>query len=124
MASLVVQNEQRHPVTGGVTFSKVIMSPVFDNLKIWSGDKIQLSHDYKVFPTSTRNFQGLQFEIQPEDLDEPHITQIIYSKQIINMTTSTEMDTHTMTETASVSQLNEGSMSNRNIDETMSHRTV
>lgn len=39
------------------------------------------------------------------------------------MTTSTEMDTHTNTETASVSHLADGT-SARNHDETMSHRTA
>lgn len=41
-------------MSGAITFSKVLLSPVFDILKIWTGDKIQLSHDYKVFPTAIR----------------------------------------------------------------------
>jgi hypothetical protein len=53
-----------------------------------------------------------------DHFDEPYISRIIIANHVVNMTTSTEMDTNT--ETASVSMANE-TMSNR-LDETCSNR--
>lgn len=60
------------PSAPGGTFSKILLSPVFTNLKVFLGDKIDISGDYKRYPLDSQD--GV---IWQQDLDEPYITELI-----------------------------------------------
>jgi hypothetical protein len=84
MTSLIVNDDDK--------FHKVMLNPVFHNLKIWEGDKVQIT-DY------------ISYSLESDELDEPHISSLIFAKGIINMSMKTGLETST--------DLSEGSVSVR-----------